>query len=174
MHGDWRHWVLVVYAKLEQRPPIWYAMQLKSNNSGLILINRTTLFTFFAKAIKFSTNHILLLKLMSSCFLVPFIGMSQRYIATVTGRGYKWVGCVIGPGIPSASLNSSNCQPCSFMDVDRFISKSFTLMQSQSQIILFQFLLASFLAIKQDLWDNPWNKKTSLNWICILFSMPVL
>lgn len=107
-------------------------MQLKSNNSGLILINRTTLFTFFAKAIKFSTNHILLLKLMSSCFLVPFIGMSQRYIATVTGRGYKWVGCVIGPGIPSASLNSSNCQPCSFMDVDRFISKSFMLIDAES------------------------------------------
>lgn len=171
MHGDWRHWVLVVYAKLEQRPPIWYAMQLKSNNSGLILINQTTLYTFFAKAIKFSTNHILLLKLMSFCFLNCAIYWYESEVATVTGRGYK---CVIGPGIPSASLNSSNCQPCSFMDVDRFISKSFTLMQSQSQIILFQFLLASFLAIKQDLWDNPWNKKTSLNWICILFSMPVL
>lgn len=165
MHGDWRHWVLVVYAKLEQRPPIWYAMQLKSNNSGLILINQTTLYTFFAKAIKFSTNHILLLKLMCAIYWY------ESEVATVTRRGYK---CVIGPGIPSASLNSSNCQPCSFMDVDRFISKSFTLMQSQSQIILFQFLLASFLAIKQDLWDNPWNKKTSLNWICILFSMPVL
>lgn len=69
---------------------------------------------------------------MSFCFLVPFIGMSQRYIATVTGRGYKWVGCVIGPGIPSASLNSSNCQPCSFMDVDRFISKSFMLIDAGS------------------------------------------
>lgn len=68
---------------------------------------------------------------MSFCFLVPFIGMSQR-LATVTGRGYKWVRCVIGPGIPSDSLNSSNCQPCSFMDVDHFISKSFMLIDAES------------------------------------------
>lgn len=131
MHGEWRHWVLVVYAKLEQRPPIWYAMQLKSNNSGLILINRTTLFTFFAKAIKFSTNHILLLG--NWCLSVSLCHLwYESEVATVTGRGYKWVGCVIGPWIPSASLNSSNCQPCSFMDVDRFISKSFMLIDAGS------------------------------------------
>lgn len=102
-------------------------MQLKSNNSGLILINLTTLYTFFAKAIKFSTNSEI------DVFLFPCaIYWYESEVATVTGRGYKWVGCVIGPGIPSASLNSSNCQPCSFMDVDRFISKSFMLIDAES------------------------------------------
>lgn len=66
-------------------------------------------------------------------FLFPCaIYWYESEVATVTGRGYKWVGCVIGPGIPSASLNSSNCQPCSFMDVDRFISKSFMLIDAGS------------------------------------------
>lgn len=66
-------------------------------------------------------------------FLFPCaIYWYESEVATVTGRGYKWVGCVIGPGIPSDSLNSSNCQPCSFMDVDHFISKSFMLIGAES------------------------------------------
>lgn len=129
---------LVVYAKLEQRPPFTYLIYHAT------WIKRVWAYTyqptcnypniaFLSKPLKFPPiifcywNWCLFVSL---CHGLLWVRGSNSYKTRV----YIWVWCVIGPEIPSASLNSSNRQPCSYMDVDHFKSKSFMLMQSQSHI----------------------------------------
>lgn len=144
---DWRYWIRVVYVKLEQRPPIQYTMQLESKESAWGSTHQPNYLRIPSPSKPLKCPPIIFCYwnwclLVSLCHGLLRVRGSNRF-KTRVGSDVSLIR-----GFPQPHLIQAIVSP---VLVDHFKSKSFMLMQSQSHIILFQFLQAFFLEIKQDL-----------------------